>query len=211
MGIDPVTHKPRNDLNLLANLSQLLSTPQNLGPLMNPWDINNALRLQPNVAAEVAKLQVLQNIFQILNTSSNSSTSTSSLPNMNQAMALNMGSFPNNNANDMININNNNNAFSQVPNYAVGPNQTIVDHKYDNTQELYSTSLDTNCNKSLSSTTYEALDENRLPSLVNYSPEVSTVNNQIESNANSTTGDFFEGLEKLLDDGNSDFWKDFIK
>uniref|UniRef100_A0A803LTZ9 Uncharacterized protein n=1 Tax=Chenopodium quinoa TaxID=63459 RepID=A0A803LTZ9_CHEQI len=125
MGIDPVTHKPRNDLNLLANLSQLLSTTQNLGPMMNPWDINNALRIQPNAAAE-----------------------------------------------------------------------------------------------SLSSTTtYETLDENKLPSLVNISPEVSTVN-QIESNTNSTNGfsalgpttdGFFEGWDKLLDDGNSDFWKQFIK
>ncbi|XP_021768213.1 transcription factor MYB39-like [Chenopodium quinoa] len=227
MGIDPVTHKPRNDLNLLANLSQLLSTPQNLGPMMNPWDINNALRIQPNVAAEVAKLQVLQNIFQILNANNPSSTSSSSLslPNMDQTMALNLGSSY---SNGMVNINNISNpmcstsqGFCQVPNFAVGPSQqAIVDHKYDNnTPELYNTSLDTNCNKSLSSTTtYETLDENKLPSLVNFSPEASTVN-QIESNTNSTNGssalgpttdDFFEGWDKLLDDGNSDFWKQFI-
>lgn len=204
MGIDPVTHKPRTDLNLLANLSQLLSTQPNLGALMNPWDINNALRLQPNVMAEVAKLQVLQNIFQILNTS-NSSSSSPSLPNMDQNMALNMGSFSNVNGLGIINnaMCSSSQGFCQVPNYVTGPSQTIVN---------------TNCNKTLSITTHETLDENRLPSLVNISPEPSTVN-QIESNTNSTngssalaptTGDFFEDLEKLLDDGNSDFWKEFI-
>ncbi|XP_010695546.2 transcription factor MYB41 [Beta vulgaris subsp. vulgaris] len=214
MGIDPVTHKPRTDLNILSNLSQLFSTSPNLSTLMNPWNINNALRIQPNVAAEVAKLQVLQNIFQILNTSNNTS---SSLPNMDQTMPLNLG-YPN--VNGFGNLNNTNNAmcstsqgFCHVPNY-VGPNQTIVD-------ELYPNMDSNNSNKSLSisTSTYETLDESRLPSLVNISPEASTVN-RIESNTNSTNGssaaftpttaDFFEGWEKLLDDGNSDFWKEFI-
>ncbi|KAL2901315.1 Transcription factor MYB39 [Bienertia sinuspersici] len=224
MGIDPVTHKPRTDLNLLANLSQLLSTPQNLGALMNPWDINNALRLQPNVA-DLAKLQVLQNIFQILNTSNNSPSSSSqlSLPNMDQNMPLNLGLLTN--ANWLGNINNgmcssSSQGFPQLPNFAA-PTQEIV-NKFENSQELYASLNDNNNNgkKSLSSTTtYETLDEDKLPSLINISPEASTVN-QIESNTNSTngssgltptTGDFLEGWEKLLDDGNSEFWKEFIK
>ena len=213
MGIDPVTHKPRSDLNLLANLSQLLTNPPNLGPLMNSWELNNALRVQPNVAAEVAKLHVLQHIFQILNTPN----SSSSLQNLHQTMPLNMGFIPHNINLNNINISNKNTTnipinsssqlgFCQVPNY---------------NQEIYQ-NLDTNCDKNLSNnTSYEILDENRLPSLVNISPEASTVTNQVESNTNSTNGgscvwnsntdELFQGWEKLLDDGTSDLWKEFIK
>ena len=211
MGIDPVTHKPRTDLNFLANLSQILTNPPNLGPLMNSWDINNALRLQPNVAAEVAKLHVLQNIFQILSTNNSSSSLPTNMP-------LNMGLNPN--LNGLSNINSTNNidngvfssssqGFCQVQNY---------------TQELYQ-SLDNNnnnCDKSLSNISYETLDENRLPSLVTISPEASTVN-QVESNTNSisggsstmfnpTTDDLFDSLEMLVDDGTThDLWKQFLK
>ncbi|XP_057521457.1 transcription factor MYB41-like [Amaranthus tricolor] len=210
MGIDPVTHKPRTDLNFLANLSQILTNPPNLGPLMNSWDINNALRLQPNVAAEVAKLHVLQNIFQILSTNNSSSSLPTNMP-------LNMGLNPN--LNGLSNINSTNNidngvfssssqGFCQVQNY---------------TQELYQ-SLDNNnnnCDKSLSNISYETLDENRLPSLVTISPEASTVN-QVESNTNSisggsstmfnpTTDDLFDSLEMLVDDGTThDLWKQFL-
>ncbi|KAK9698953.1 hypothetical protein RND81_08G143200 [Saponaria officinalis] len=223
MGIDPVTHKPRTDFNLLNNLSQLFTTPQNLGTLMNPWDINNSLRLQPNVA-ELAKLQVLQNIFQILNTNNNNS-----LPNNNMAqnmMPLNLDMIPNFNALGNINANNNNNnnnknnicSSSQGYNSHVS-SQVGLGHV---TRGLFESipSLDTynNYNKSNLSSSYETLDENKLPSLINISPESSIIN-QFESNNNSTNvssaytpvnGDFFEGLEKLLDDGNSDLWKEFI-
>ncbi|KAH9610419.1 hypothetical protein KSS87_020157, partial [Heliosperma pusillum] len=84
------------------------------------------------------------------------------------------------------------------------------ENKYDSTLESFP-SLDTynnyNNDKSSLSSSYETLDESKLPSL-------------IESNTNSTNdgssaytpvnGDFFEGLEKLLNDGNSDLWKEFI-
>ncbi|KAL5973885.1 hypothetical protein ACLOJK_030544 [Asimina triloba] len=43
MGMDPLTHKPRSDLYLLRNLSQLLST-SNLCNSISPWD--NALNFQ---------------------------------------------------------------------------------------------------------------------------------------------------------------------
>ncbi|XP_074315732.1 transcription factor MYB92-like [Silene latifolia] len=213
MGIDPVTHKPRTDLNILANLSQLFTTtPQNLGPIMNPWDINNSLRLQPNVA-ELAKLQVLQNIFQILNTSNNNNNNNSLPNNMVQTtMPLNLGMIPNMNA--LGNINGNNSCstsqgYNHVPYDVLNPSH-VTSEKYDSTLESFP-SLDTynnyNNDKSSLSSSYETLDENKLPSL-------------IESNTNSTNGssaytpvngDFFEGLEKLLDDGNSDLWKEFIK
>ncbi|OAY68536.1 Transcription factor MYB39 [Ananas comosus] len=75
MGIDPVTHRPRADLNLLASLPNLL-TVANLGNnLRSHWDIN-ALRLQAD-AANLAKLQVLQSLLQVL--TNNTATSA---PNM---------------------------------------------------------------------------------------------------------------------------------
>ncbi|KAA8533462.1 hypothetical protein F0562_031104 [Nyssa sinensis] len=67
MGIDPVTHRPRTDhLNLLANLPQLLAAMNFSNLPMNSWD--NALRLQSD-ATQLAKIQLLQNIIQVLNTS----------------------------------------------------------------------------------------------------------------------------------------------
>lgn len=48
MGIDPMTHKPRTDLNHLLSLSQLLGSP---------WD--NSFKFQVDYAAQVAKIQLL--------------------------------------------------------------------------------------------------------------------------------------------------------
>ncbi|XP_019056075.1 PREDICTED: transcription factor MYB39-like [Nelumbo nucifera] len=62
-GIDPVTHKPRTDLNLL-DLPRLLAVA-NID-LMNP--LGNALRLQAE-AAQLARNQLLQHLVQAINTS----------------------------------------------------------------------------------------------------------------------------------------------
>lgn len=61
MGIDPVTHKPRTDLNLLESLSHLLGG-SNFGYIMNPLD--SALRLQADTEqlARFKLLQILQGI-----------------------------------------------------------------------------------------------------------------------------------------------------
>jgi myb proto-oncogene protein len=61
MGIDPVTHRPRTDLNLLANIPNLLAAGiPNLAAAAQTtcWDIN-ALRLQ----ADAAKYQLLQGLL----------------------------------------------------------------------------------------------------------------------------------------------------
>ncbi|XP_062230198.1 transcription factor MYB93-like isoform X2 [Phragmites australis] len=67
MGIDPVTHRPRTDLNLLAGLPNLLAAANLGGPLAGAahttWDIN-ALRLQ----ADAAKFQLLQGLVRVLTT-----------------------------------------------------------------------------------------------------------------------------------------------
>ncbi|MCD7447443.1 Transcription factor myb93 [Datura stramonium] len=54
-GIDPVTHQPITDPNLLLSLSNLMS----------PFE--SALRLQAELA-EMAKIHLIQNIIQVLNT-----------------------------------------------------------------------------------------------------------------------------------------------
>ncbi|RWR89695.1 SANT/Myb domain-containing protein [Cinnamomum micranthum f. kanehirae] len=51
MGIDPVTHRPRTDLNLLGGLSDFLAV-SNVCSLMNPWD-----------AAHLARIQLLQTLL----------------------------------------------------------------------------------------------------------------------------------------------------
>ncbi|GMP25281.1 hypothetical protein CsSME_00002227 [Camellia sinensis var. sinensis] len=73
MGIDPVTHRPRTDLCLLANLPQLLSAAAShfVNPMNNnSWDNNSlSLRLHTDATQQLAKLQLLHNIVQVLSTS----------------------------------------------------------------------------------------------------------------------------------------------
>lgn len=63
MGLDPVTHRPRLDdhLNLLSNLQQLLAATNIVSGFTNTWDT----RLQSD-ATQLAKLQLLQNMLQVL-------------------------------------------------------------------------------------------------------------------------------------------------
>lgn len=63
-GIDPTTHKPRTDLHLFANFSQILAFAANLSSLMiNPVD--NVPMLQPD-DAQFARIHLLHTIFQVL-------------------------------------------------------------------------------------------------------------------------------------------------
>lgn len=93
MGIDPVTHRPRTDLNILANLPQLLAAT-NLMSFPNNNNIDH--RLQSDTT-QLAKIQLLHNILQVLSTnpppsmeainflgSSSSSSSNNFRPNQNQ-------------------------------------------------------------------------------------------------------------------------------
>ncbi|VAH99514.1 unnamed protein product [Triticum turgidum subsp. durum] len=66
MGIDPVTHRPRTDLSLLAGLPGLLAAAGNFGgagSATGAWDMH-ALRLQ----ADAAKFQLLQGLVRALTT-----------------------------------------------------------------------------------------------------------------------------------------------
>jgi transcription factor MYB, plant len=61
MGIDPVTHRPRTDLNLLAGLPNLLAAANLAGNTTTTWDIN-ALKLQ----ADAAKFHLLQGLVRAI-------------------------------------------------------------------------------------------------------------------------------------------------
>ncbi|XP_010671094.2 transcription factor MYB53 [Beta vulgaris subsp. vulgaris] len=96
MGIDPVTHRPRTDLNLLANLPQLLMAANISSSLMmNSGNIGNhtledTLRLIESDAAQLAKFQILHNLLQVLSPSSSNNAppagllSNSTMPFQNQ-------------------------------------------------------------------------------------------------------------------------------
>nr|URY18776.1 MYB protein [Zanthoxylum bungeanum] len=68
VGIDPITHQPRTDLSQLLNISQILF-PSPCGNLtMSPFWDNNAFKLQTD-ATQLVKIQLLQNLLQLMNTS----------------------------------------------------------------------------------------------------------------------------------------------
>ncbi|GMH09205.1 hypothetical protein Nepgr_011045 [Nepenthes gracilis] len=209
MGIDPITHKPRTDLNFFANLSQLFYTPHFTPTLTNnPWE----------KTTQLAKFQILQNILQILN--------TSALPIVEQTTPLGVQTFNHleasiNSLNGTTAMNNITGVLGEAPNY-IGLSQTRsetqnygISDSWASYESGHSTKvLDTNNQNSLSSSPYNTPKENTLPALVSISPETSIVN-PIESYTNSTNGspadDFFEAWEKLMDDGTSDsFWSDLL-
>lgn len=90
MGIDPVTHRPRTDLNILSDLPHLLAAAANLAtsfldnsntnnPLISS-DTSNHLRLHYSDTAQLAKFQVLHNILQVLNSITTSSSAANANP-----------------------------------------------------------------------------------------------------------------------------------
>ncbi|KAI3859912.1 hypothetical protein MKW92_042899 [Papaver armeniacum] len=95
MGIDPITHRPRTDLNLLANLSNLL-VAANILNLMNPLD--NATRIQADAQAQVSKIQLLSNLLQVMTNGASSSTQPPNMELLNQLRLV-----PNRDTNNLFN------------------------------------------------------------------------------------------------------------
>ncbi|XP_059639153.1 transcription factor MYB93-like [Cornus florida] len=199
-GIDPKTHKPIAELNLIANLSQMLSVAA-LPNLMNPnWD--SALRLQAD-ATQLAKLQLLQNILQFINTSPLPSTiEETGLLGSHDLNHTQFSSELTNPITTLPPIANSLACFDQVGSY----NQSDV--------------LNFNSN-GLNYTYYDAqTDQNSLPPLVSASLETS-FNDPMKSNTNlthlsthsptstSTSNSVFEAWEKLLIDEAT--WKDILE
>ncbi|KAM5573426.1 transcription factor MYB39-like [Rosa sericea] len=212
MGLDPNTHKPRTDLNHLLHLSQLLSTA-NVGNMMTstPWD--NALRLQAS-AAQLAKMQLLQNLYmQVINSSVapdiDNKTSTGLFGSQN--INLFGGNFSG--ASTMVR------GQEWNPDSIPGaPNEL---NTISNSLEGFE-GLNSNINTNLMSSCYDIQSfKNQFAELVSASsPGSSTTNNQIES---TSTGDIpaagqssptsiFEAWEKLMDDDTSEsYWKDILQ
>lgn len=68
MGIDPITHKPRVDLSQFLNLPQTLYSSPFGNLSTSPFGNNNALKLQTD-ATQLARIELLQNLLQLMNTS----------------------------------------------------------------------------------------------------------------------------------------------
>ncbi|CAM0912455.1 unnamed protein product [Alopecurus aequalis] len=86
MGIDPVTHRPRTDLSLLAGLPGLLAAAgSNFGSAgaLGSWDMN-AIRLQ----ADAAKFQLLQGLVRALATAAAPAPTPTAAAGMDNLMAL---------------------------------------------------------------------------------------------------------------------------
>ncbi|KDO47222.1 hypothetical protein CISIN_1g039198mg [Citrus sinensis] len=232
MGIDPVTHRPRTDLNnVLANLPQLLAAANfavgNLMNVPNSWDIN-ALKLQSD-ATQLAKIQLLHNIIQILSTSPPPNIEASSLlgsslgDNYNQLfefLRMNSHQFHGNNGNGNGNV-----PFGFTPQE---PNQILSNLlNFDSASQLPHlgdyTNTSTSNTSQLGSSSYanNIPTSNQLPALVSVSSaDCSALNQQIEtkinpndiSNPSSTLTTFEANWGDFMDDeASQSYWRDFIE
>ncbi|XP_031248799.1 transcription factor MYB39-like [Pistacia vera] len=213
MGIDPSTHKPRTDLNQLLNLSQIISAAP-FGNLMNPWD-NIALRLQTD-AAQLAKIQLLQNLLQIMN------ANPSLVPNVDSTSALlgsqNLNPLFQGLMNKTINPTE---GHDQVRPHDSSLNPGSISQATD--EDLRALADSWNCsedldalNNSFNGGSYRA--ENTLPQLVSVSNETTTIS-QMESKGNAThfstssspASSTFEDWKKLLDnESNESYWENIL-
>lgn len=230
MGIDPVTHRARTDhLNILSNLPQLLAAA-NFANLTNPWD--NVMRLQSD-AAQFAKIQVLHNIIQVLNTSTPPASS-----NMDQAVFNQFGLSSNINIPDHQNylqglVNGGSIGFpSQIPthDHQMQSNDIVPSFEADPPVPQPCSDIIVNGNNS----DYEQLGTSysninippnnsnaHLPKLVSASSDecssmISQIENKISlnelSNPSSTSTTFEVPLGDIMDDEASDsYWNDFIE
>ncbi|XP_011015225.1 PREDICTED: transcription factor MYB39-like isoform X1 [Populus euphratica] len=211
MGIDPVTHRPRTDLNIIANLPQLLAAAANFSNLMNiPWD--NAIKAQ----VDATKLQLLHNILQVLGNS----------PPPNMEALSNLYASRDHQLYEYLRMNSqlegvrkcgedglssqgiNAQAQSNFPNIDA-PQQPFSDHN----PIKDSKSRTHNSDQLVSS--YAFPTSNTLPKLVSASPECSSANtinpNDIISNPSNATATTFEAWRNLMDDGaNDNYWIDII-
>lgn len=179
-GIDPKTHKPISDLNLLANLSQLLSPPNLFQSVLNPWD--NVLGLQSN-ATQLAKLQLLQNMLQVINTNH-----FQNIPQNNLLGSNNFAQFDGLNS-ETINHYNGYGFSSDVTNFNVN-------------------SLSSACNTSTDNSLPELVSA--APEISNVHQTDSA--NPIYVTNNSPSSNIFEDWEQFVDDeANDSFWKDIME
>nr|BAC75671.1 transcription factor MYB101 [Lotus japonicus] len=224
MGLDPVTHRPRLDhLNLLSNLQQFLAATNMVTSFTNTLDSNAALRLQSD-ATQLAKLQLLQNILQVLGTNPASNlellnqlgpSSSISDTFLHEALGLNQSKlqelykssigFPSHQ--NLSNL-----QTLEVPHHlqqhymnggstinSCMQSRKVVDEQLDATNSSSTIPL------------------NSLPNLVSASPQCSTVKemeNKVNpnecSNPSSTSTTFEMWGDFMCEEVNDDYWKDLI-
>lgn len=189
----------------------MLSAP-NTGNLMNPWD--NALRLQAE-ATQLAKIQLMQNLLQVISTNPLPNTKESNLLGSNFSPfegILNVASTSYSNPNftppEFLNP-----VVTQQP-----PNEfQAIANSWECYEDGFSSEV-LNINNNSLSNSYEIQTEKPLPELVSVSPECSGAN-QMESKINpnyistqSPTSSIFEAWREFMDDETfgSD-WKNILE
>lgn len=223
MGIDPVTHRPRTDLNIFSNLPQLLAAASFTG-LRNPWD--DVLRLQSD-ATQLAKIQMLHNIIQVLSTAPTNS-------NMEAINHFGPSSIPDQHLYEYMQMNpkheellNGSIGFSpqmittelqsNFPNFEAPQLPQSGESQPINGLATY-TRNNSDCSDRLGTSYSIPPADHALPNLVSASPECSIVS-KIENNINpndisnpSSTSTTFDPLGDLLDDEASEsYWKELIE
>ncbi|XP_022718602.1 transcription factor MYB41-like [Durio zibethinus] len=232
MGIDPVTHRPRTDLNILANLPQLLAAVNFSNLINNPLD--NALRLQSD-AAQLAKIQLMHNILQVLGTSSTSSSSCCTPPTIEVIMNLLAGpTFRGNHQLYESQLEGNSNLpFGFAPHELTQLQSSFLNleasqhqpqfseyHQPMKDSKICSTNNDQFASSSSSPSINPTSTPLQLPALAPASPErlPATVYQTENKNFNqkdisnlSSTSTTFEAWGDLMDDEASDsYWRDII-
>ncbi|KAK3182959.1 hypothetical protein Dsin_030245 [Dipteronia sinensis] len=205
MGIDPTTHKPRTDLNHLLSLSQLLSTAQFGNSLMNnPLD-NIALgRLQTD-STQLAKIQLLQNLLQVINSST---------------LANNNGFLGTQNVNPFEGV-----VMAPASLITSACLTTNIDHQAFSNLWSSTTSMDEllggieeqdqGVSNNFSNYNIQQ-DQNTLPPLVSASHETSSFRKMegehLTGSSPPDSSTIFEAWEKLMDDETSgSYWKDILE
>lgn len=234
MGIDPNTHKPRADLNHLMNLSQLLSSSQLSNLIMNncttintPWE--NSLKLQADVAHQyIAKIQLFQNLMQVMNSSSSGTISNTSTPNIENINPSTLLGTPQNN----LNLFEGPIDYGQIQNLGIVPcgqndSQAIDPNPWPSDEGVGCAGGRDGYDLQKNSADHQEgiHDENidYLPRLVSAPFPGTSFSDQVENksdhNSVTTTFDhspssptFFEAWEKLMDDETSEsYWKDILE
>nr|URY18847.1 MYB protein [Zanthoxylum bungeanum] len=204
MGIDPITHKPRTDLSHLLNHSQMLFSSPFRNLTASLWDNNiNALKLQ-TYETQLAKIQLLQNLLQLMNTStiiSNTENHYGVLGfdhlNLNQLL-------PNVKAQATGELEAQTNSWSWLKAGLMDQLELGLDHDVSNKSSL-----------NLNNSSHNIQQENKLPSLIHASSdETSSIRQMEKKSSESESHDHlaaFEAWEKFMDGETSEsFWKNIL-
>ncbi|KAJ0964364.1 hypothetical protein J5N97_029486 [Dioscorea zingiberensis] len=229
MGIDPVTHQKRTDLNFLSGIPNIFAVSGNLGSLASSSDHLNALRLQAD-AATLARVQLLQSLIQLIAaTSSSSTTPALSLDPMNHVFGSNDQCL----FNGQLGVLNNQDVANSLNLGGDHHDQKLINYKYSDAiinpcssadHELFMES--TNNANQVINCSYMDTSAHSTPSLVTTSPENNLENTTIDPTVQDPVSCFvdecisssrnlnpfgaWEGLD--LDNPNTDLcWKDILE